>query len=269
MYKARRKMLLIILILGVFSFSPLLSYEADVEKKTEKQEKVMQIIKAGDELYSKRENLQNVMKAIDKYKEALEIDGKCYEAVWRISRAYYYYGWRLDEDDDEGKKEMFGRGIHWGKIAVKYGGDRPDGHFWLGVNYGCWGEANGVFKSISMVDDVEEEMHETIKIDPSYEGGGPYRLLGRMEYRLPGLLGGDNDDSIKYLRKAIELGPNNTQNYLFLAETLMEEDEYVEAKRLLEKVISMKPDPRWINEAKEDRAIAKELLIEVKEELED
>jgi tetratricopeptide (TPR) repeat protein len=229
---------------------------------------IQTLIKDGDDLYAARDDARNVLKAIDKYKAALEIDQKNYEATWRISRAYYYYGTKLSEDDSDGRKQSFEKGMHWAKIAMKFNNDRVEGHFWHGVNLGSWGEANGVMKSLSIRHDLEDTMLKTAKIDEEYEGAGSYRVLGRLKFRLPGIFGGDNDLSIEYLRKAIKIAPTHTMNYIFLAETLMDEDEYVEAKKLLEKVIAMEPDPRWIPEAKRDKEDAKKLLKDVLEELE-
>jgi tetratricopeptide (TPR) repeat protein len=229
---------------------------------------VQALITDGDDLYLLRDDARNVMKAIDKYKAALEIDQKNYEAIWKISRAYYFYGTKLSEDDDEGRMKTFDKGMYWAKMAMKNSGNRVEGNFWYGVNLGSWGEANGVMKSLSIRHDLEDAMLKSAKIDEEYEGAGSYRVLGRLKFRLPGIFGGDNDLSIDYLRKAIKIAPTHTMNYVFLAETLMEEDEYEEAKQLLEKVISMEPDPRWIPEAKKDKENAKELLAEVLEELE-
>jgi tetratricopeptide (TPR) repeat protein len=229
---------------------------------------VQSLIKEGDDLYAARDDAKNILKAIDKYKAALEIDQKNFEAVWKISRAYYYYGTKLSEDDKDGRKQTFEKGKHWAQIAMKFDNNKVDGHFWYGVNLGSWGEANGVMKSLSIRHDLEDEMLKAAKLDETYEGAGSYRVLGRLKFRLPGIFGGDNDLSIEYLRKAVKIAPTHTMNYVFLAETLMDEDEYVEAKKLLEKVIAMEPDPRWIPEAKRDKEDAKRLLKEVLEELE-
>jgi tetratricopeptide (TPR) repeat protein len=187
-----------------------------------------------------------------------------------MSRAYYYYGAHVDEDDTDLKKDLFDKGMRWGALTVKHYPDKYEGHFWYGVNCGSWGEANGVLKSLGMRHDIEREMLKVIKLGgEKYEGAGAYRVLGRLEYRLPGLFGGDNDESIKYLKKSVELAPTHTMNYLFLAETLMEEDMYEEAKKYLEIMLKMPADPQWIPEAKEDKAKGRVLLTEVLEELED
>jgi tetratricopeptide (TPR) repeat protein len=229
---------------------------------------VQTLIKEGDDLYAARNDAKNLLKAIDKYKAALEIDAKNYEASWKISRAYYSYGSKLSEDDKDARKQTFEKGKHWSRIAMKFDNNRVEGHFWYGVNLGSWGEANGVMKSLSIRHELEDEMLKAAKFDETYEGAGAYRVLGRLKFRLPGMFGGDNDLSIEYLRKAIKIAPTNTMNYVFLAETLMDEDEYTEAKTLLEKVISMEPDSRWITETKKDKEDAKLLLKEVMEELE-
>lgn len=231
--------------------------------------KLENIIKQGDKFYAKREKMLNVSQAINTYKEAVKLDKNCFEAVWRLSRTYYYYGTRISEKYDDRRKTVFNEGMEWGKKAKKIDPKRPEGYFWYGTNLGSWGEANGVMKSLSIRHDLEEVMLKTAKIDPAYEAAGAFRVLGRLKFRLPGLFGGDNDESIEYLRKAIKLGPTSTMNYVFLAETLMDEDDYTGAKKALEKAIKMTPDPRWLPEAKKDKAQAKDLMIEVLEELED
>lgn len=241
---------------------------ADAKAAAASPADIQALIKEGDDLYLLRDDARNVMKAIDKYKAALELDQKNYEAIWKISRAYYFYGTKLSDEDDEGKKKSFDKGKYWAKLAIKNSPNSVDGHFWYGVNLGSWGEANGVMKSLSIRHELEDVMLKSAKISEEYEGAGAYRVLGRLKFRLPGIFGGDNDLSIEYLRKAVKIAPTHTMNYVFLAETLMDEDEYLEAKKLLEKVISMEPDPRWIPEAKKDKAIAQELLVEVIEELE-
>lgn len=229
---------------------------------------VQSLIKAGDDLYELRDDARNVLKAIDKYKAAMDADQKNFETAWRLARAYYFYGTKLSEDDKDARKKTYDKGLQWSKIAIKINDKRVEGHFWYGVNLGSWGEANGVTKSLSIRHELEDVMLKTAKIDEEYEGAGAYRVLGRMKYRLPGIFGGDNDLSIEYLRKAVKIAPTHTMNYVFLAETLMDEDQYVEAKKLLEKVISMDPDPRWIPESKKDKEDARVLLEDVKEELE-
>ncbi len=239
------------------------------DKAVDKTEKVNELIKQGDLLYHQRAKLVNVNRAIAKYKEAIKLDPGSFDAMWRLSRVYYYYGTRVDEDFDDRRMEIFNEGKTWGMKAFELKPKRPEGHFWFGVNLGSWGEANGVLKSLSIRGDLEDSMKRVARIDESYEGAGAYRVLGRMKFRLPGLFGGDNDESISYLRKAVKLGPTNAMNYVFLAETLMDEDEYIEAEKLLKKCINMEPDPRWIPETKIDKKNARELLEEVREELED
>ncbi|MBN2136154.1 MAG: hypothetical protein JW737_10510 [Acidobacteria bacterium] len=226
-------------------------------------------IMEGDQAYAKRSDAKQVVKAVDAYRDAWKANNNSYEAMWKLAKAYWYWGNITPEDDDEKRMDLHQKGKIWAQSAMKANPKGAEGFFWYGVNLGAWGEANGVTKSLSIRGDLEEFMKKTVAIDPVLEGGGAYRVLGRLKFRLPGLFGGDNDESIAYLKKAIEVGPTNSMNYIFLAETLMDEDDYKGAKDALEKVINMQPDPRWIPETEQDKKRAKELLKEVMEELED
>jgi len=262
------------IIISLFLVLPLLVFAVPQQKAAKKdttdvKAKIDKMIKEGDEICAKRENKENAMKAIEKYKEALELNPKYYEAIWRVSRAYYYYGFKLPEDDEDAREAIHKKGITWGKSAIKYGKNRPEGYYWTGINSIYLGEVVGIAKGISMLGDIKDMMNMVIKIDPSYDAGGAYRWLGVIEYELPGLFGGDNDESIMYLRKALELGPENVTNYVYLAQTLEDEDYYKEAKKLLDKALSMKIDPRWSEEHKKIMPLAKELMEDVMDELED
>ena len=44
-------------------------------------------------------------------------------------------------------------------------------------------------------------MQQVIAIDPAYEHGGPYRVLGRMYFKLPRFAGGGINKSIDESKK--------------------------------------------------------------------
>ena len=114
-----------------------------------------------------------------------------------------------------------------------------------------------------MVGDMQAALERAAAIDPKFEGGGPERVNGRLFFKLPWIAGGDNDKAMSHLRRALELDPTMPFNYTYLAEVLIDEDEEDEARRLLLKVIRMKPTDQWAPEHKEAVAEARRLMREI------
>lgn len=222
---------------------------------------VKELISKADEMYGERENLEKAKEAQKLYEEAIKLDPKNYEAHWKLAKTIYYIGQRSPEKE---KVSVFEKGVEIARKAVTLEPNKPEGHFWLGVLYGVYGEARGVMKSLFLVDDIKEEMNITLKLDPNIEGGGPYRLLGRMYYKLPGIAGGSKDKSLEYLLKAKEICPTNALTRIYLADTYLAMKKKEEAKKELKEVMEMEPDPRWIPETKELKKVAKDMLEKIK-----
>ncbi len=131
----------------------------------------------------------------------------------------------------------------WGSRKLRRpsssGPTRAEGHFWLGVNYGSYGEAKGVLKSLSLVGPIKAEMGAVLRIDPGYENGGANRVLGRVYYKLPGFVGGSNKKSLLNLLRSKELGPKDGLTRIYLAETYLALDEVEKAREELEFVLNI------------------------------
>ena len=220
------------------------------------------LITQGDELYVNREDPAVARQALGKYLEALKIDPNSYEALWRAGKVTYSIG--MAARTDEEKKRIFNDGVNFCKKAVAVNFNGVEGHFWLGVNYGKYGEARGVLKSLFLKNDIIREMNEVVKRNEAYEGAGAYRVLGRVYYKVPGLFGGSKHKSKMYLEKGKNICPTNTLTLIYLAETYKELDQDQEAVKTLEEIINLTPDARWIPETKADKAEAARLLQKYK-----
>ena len=93
-------------------------------------------------------------------------------------------------------------------------------------------------------------METTISLDPSVEEGGPHRALGNLYLKLPYILGGNLDRSIRHFQKAIQLGSEFGENYLGLAEAYIENGDFVLAKNVLHVLLNMK-----LNSQKEESVL--------------
>ncbi len=212
------------------------------------------MIRKADALFEERADLEKCRKSIEIYKKVFEKDpGE--EAAWKIARSCYWLG----SHSPEAKRiDIFEKGIFFAKKAVSLNPKSIGGHFWLGVSYGVYGEARGVFKSLSLIGPIKDEMQAVISSDPSYQDGGAHRVLGRLYFKVPGIFGGSKRKSVEHLKKAIGFGPNNPMNHLYLAETYLKMGEKDLARKELEGAINAPKTKDPGDE--EDKEKARELM---------
>ncbi len=227
----KAKIFFSLLILLSFSI-PLLSQESEG------------LIAQGDKLYAEMKDMATAQEALSTYRKAVVKAENKFEVFWKLSRILYYVGTRTE--DKREKKVIFGQGLYYAKKAVALESEKPDGHYWLGVSYGVYGEARGVLKSLSFVKPIKEAMNKVIELDRGYEDGGPDRVLGRVYFKVPGFAGGSKKKSLEHLLKSKELGPNDALTRCYLADTFLSLKEEDKAREELEYVLSIESDPRWI-----------------------
>ena len=241
----RAKTFVFLLVFLSFSFS-LFSQQAE------------ELIARADELYNQMKDMAAAEEALAKSREALRLSEDKYEAFWRISRIMYYIGAHTESKKE--KKKIFSQGIYHAKKAIALEPEKPDAHYWLGVNYGVYGEAKGVLKSLSLVKPIKKEMNKVIELDCAYEDGGADRVMGRVYFKLPGLAGGDKKKSLEHLLKSKEYGPNDALTRVYLADTYLALKEVDKAREELEFVLEMEPDSCWISGIDECKEEAEKML---------
>jgi tetratricopeptide (TPR) repeat protein len=221
-----------------------------------------ELILQGDALYAQRGDLRLAAQALAKYQEALKLAPDSFEALIKNVQAMYYIGDNSSQNKE--KLNIFKQAMEICKKAVALRLDRVEGHYWLGVHTGSYGEARGVLKSLFLKNDIIAEMNKSIAIDDTYENGGAYCVLGRLYYKVPGLFGGSNKKSRLNLEKCRQIAPKNSINLVFLAETYWDMDEDELAIRTLEDLLAMDPDPQWIPETEKDKKEGARLLKKYK-----
>ena len=84
--------------------------------------------------------------------------------------------------------------------------------YWYLVNLGSWAEEYGVFAAAreGVADQMRYHSKKIIEIDPYYENGAGYFLLGAVHYKAPYipfiLSWPNNNDALKYLELAQATG---------------------------------------------------------------
>ena len=214
--------------------------------------------------YEQRGDAAKAKAAFELFQQAAKADPASVEARWEGARAAYFYGnYTKAEAPDSDKLAIFDAGISLAKEAVAIAPKSVEAHFWLGVLDGVYGEAKGIFKSLSMVPLIKQEMQACLDLDPTVEGYGPDRVLGRLYYKLPGFKGGDNKKSIEHLEKSLAGAPTDALTKLYLAEVYKSEGMKPKAIEQLKGVVAMTPDPRWVPEHPSIKAKAEKLLAKL------
>ena len=195
-------------------------------------------LRQADDLYARREDLMNVRKAIVALKQAQAGEPPNYDLAWRLAKLNYYIG--AHSSDASEKDKAFHDGIEAGKLAVQLSGDKPDGHFWLGANYGGNAQIN-TLAGLADVEDIKREMETVLKMDERYQAGSAYMVLGEVYLEAPRLLGGDTEKAIENLEKGKRAGPDNALIRSHLAQAYAQANRPDDARKEIEALLAMKP----------------------------
>ena len=214
----------------------------------------------AEPLYEGREDMTKARSAVTALRQAHAADYGNYEAAWKLARAAFYVGDRTDNDTE--REAMFREGTDAGKAAVQLQPNKPEGHFWLGANYGG-SAAHSTLANLSSFNDIKGEMDAVMKLDESYQGYSVYLGLGRLYLQAPKMLGGDPSKAVEYLEKGVKLNPNNTLMRYELAAAYETLNRNAEAKKQIETLMSATPDPKYMAEHKQAVADAQKLLEKI------
>jgi tetratricopeptide (TPR) repeat protein len=218
-------------------------------------------ITTADQLYAGRADLVKVRQGIVALRQGqLENQGN-YELAWRLAKFNYYLGAHTTESSERDK--AFHDGIEAGKMAVQLQDNKPEGHFWLGANYGGTAK-NSMLAGLSDIDEIKRQMETVIKLDEGYQSGSAYLALGQMYLEAPGVLGGDTQKAIQNLEKGLRFGPDNSLLKVNLAAAYVEAHRNEEARKQINELIAMKPAAGYEPEHDEALAEAKKLQDKLK-----
>lgn len=227
--------------------------------------------------------------AIAAYRRALAVEPQGLEATSRLLRALFFRATFCDASRDE-RARLFEEGRRLGQDAVdrlekSVPGDdaartaalaeRPhaaDLYFWTAVCWGQWALLRGTLASAraGAAGAVRDLAQQLLALDSGMEQGGADRLLGRLHHkapRIPFFTGWiSRTQALAHLRRALELGPRNTVNQVFLAEAILDLDPQgkEEARRLLEECARAAPRPEYLVEDASYGAEARELLARLR-----
>lgn len=242
----------------IFFVSCASSSVAEVENVDSKSNvPVAEIIAKTDTLCKKHEDLAVLRECLQLLATVRKPDNRNFEVEWKFARYNYFLG-KLTDKESESEK-AFADGEQAGKLASRIAPDKPDGYFWYGANLGEQAKRAPVTKGLTSIDDIREAMNKVIEIQPDYQGASAYDALAQLELATR-LTGGKPEKAVEYLEKALELGKENSYIHLHLAEAYLATNRNADAKKQLDALLQMKPNPDYLPEYEESVQKAKELL---------
>ena len=254
-----RKFHICLAIAGVLFVVSSCKSNSGVEALADDKQTAAADIAQADQFYSQREDLTRLKEGISLLSHALTVDPGNYDAAWRLAKFNYYLATHTESGE---RDEPFREGVEAGKVAVKLKGDKPEGHFWLGANYGGSLESS-LFAGLATVDDVRNEMQTVLKIDEGYQDGSAYMVLGLVDLKTPRLLGGDPQKAVAEMEKGLPFARTNLFLRLHLAEAYEAVGRTSDARHQLNTILSMGPDPNYLPEYKEAEMQARQLLDKI------
>ncbi len=209
----------------------------------------------ADKIYDQG-GIENFQKSIDLYVKAVEQQPDDYEANWKCARAHRQYADQARKKDVAGWKEIcaqYGKtGMQYAQKAIELKPERPDGHYFYGLNVGIYSDGVSIFTALKegLKDKTQKSFEKTYEINKMYRDGGPMLSLGRFWAVLPWPMR-DRKKSLAYYREYQQTPhfATNTEAQLFVAELLIQisgDDNRAEAKGYVEK--ALKSDDPYFND---------------------
>jgi tetratricopeptide (TPR) repeat protein len=217
-------------------------------------------VSQADQLYSQREDLSRIQQGIVLLRQAITADPGNYDAAWRLAKFNYYLATHSDGSE---RDNAFRAGIDAGKTAVQLQADKPEGHFWLGANYGGSLESANIL-GLATLEDVRKEMETVLKINEGYQDGSAYMVLGLVDLKAPKIVGGDPQKAVSEMEKGLQFGASNAFLRLHLAEAYQAVGRPADERQQLNAVLSMTPDPNYLPELKEAQTQARQMIDKIK-----
>ena len=208
-----------------------------------------------------------ITNAINNFQYALKNAATETDAALYLLKSYYFRGNYVHKDKEKQKFD-FSKGKELGEKYVKNYPDSAPFQFWYLVNLGSWSEVYGIITAAreGVAEIMKEHSEKIISLDPEYENGGGYFMLGAVHFKspyIPFLLSWpDNDDAIKYLTKAINVGEATPNQKIYLAQAMYKDGQKSYAINMLKEVSNMQPSVEETVRDWEQIELAEQLLSE-------
>ena len=208
-----------------------------------------------------------ITNAINHFQDALKNSATETDAELYLLQSYYFRG-KYVHNNKKKQKADFTKGKILGEKCIKKYSDSAPFRYWYLVNLGSWSEVYGIITAAreGVADLMKEHSEIIISLDPKYENGGGYFMLGAVHFKSPYipffLSWPNNDKAITYLTKALTIGEETPNQKVYLAQALYRDGQKKRAIEILKDVASMTPSTSEIVRDWEQIELAEQLLSE-------
>ena len=123
--------------------------------------------------------------------------------------------------------------------------DSAEAKVWLAIVLSTDAGVTGGFGALGKVKEARRQLEAAEKINPDALNGSIYTSLGSLYYQVPGWpIGfGDDEKAETYLKKALAINPDGIDPNYFYGDFMLEEGNYQQAVKYLEKAAAAAPRP--------------------------
>jgi tetratricopeptide (TPR) repeat protein len=220
------------------------------------------IAQADALLQSSALNLPKAKQALALYDTMLQNGGNSLTLLPRLARTAFILGGMVPQGQRAGYYE---KGLAFSDRLLKEQPRGVAGHYWKAMNMCGLAEVRSCIRVLRLLPKIVTELEQSLALDETYDQAGAHRVLGRIYYEAPGwpLSVGDLRKSLRHLKAAVRLAPNNSTNHLYLAETLIDLEDLNQARQELEKVLQANQNAICLQDLEEDHRKARRLLAEL------
>ena len=214
-------------------------------------------IALAEQFFKQREDVSKLREAVDLLGKARNWREPNFDVEWKYSRYSYFLGKQTSEQKEAEK--IFAAGRDAGQTAAGLQPTRAEGHFWYGANLGELARLDPLITGVKSVSEIRTAMNKVIEIDPSYQNSSAYDALAQVELETR-FTGGSAQKAAELIEKALTTEKDNSNLHLHLAMAYLKLDREDDARKQLEEIMKMKPNPDYVIEYRECVDKAKKLL---------
>ena len=149
----------------------------------------------------------------------------------------------LDAGDDlytkkAKKRQAYEEGARIAKKALDLQEDNGRAHYLYAANLGNAAHLEGVMASAFTVGTLKKHIRRAIELEPDHAPA--LHMQAMLLERLPGLLGGDEEEALQFFKQTLKVDPNYTHARLNLAKGYIEREQPDLAKKELQTILTTK-----------------------------
>lgn len=209
----------------------------------------------------------------------IEFDGRNFEALVRLARAYIDIGDSIPEQGStwkERKLKEYAVAEDYARRAVKVDANSTWSHFWVAASVGSIAVVSPVAKQIELSSEIRAAAERSIALDA--KNGAAYHIYGVWHRKVAeigrtsrvlasvfygrSLPNGSLEKSIEYLKKAVALNPAVIVSRLELARSHVAREEWPPARALLKSIAEL---PIQFSDDAKHKQNAEQLSEEIKD----